>query len=68
MTYEERVNKLDEIINKLEEGNLGLDENISLFGEASELIKECYITLKEGKGKVVEITESLNEIDFDIDK
>ncbi len=68
MTYEEKIKKLDEIIKKMEEGNVGLEENIKLFDEASEIIKSCYFTLKEGKGKVVEITENLKEIDFDIDK
>lgn len=68
MNYEENIKKLEEIIFKLENDDEGLDNSLKLYEEATNIIKNSYERLKEGKGKIVEINEKLEEVDFDVMK
>lgn len=65
MKFDEVLEKLDEINKDLTREDIGFDESLKLYEKAEELIKEGHKILKEGKGKIVKITESLEEIDFD---
>ena len=60
MNLDEKLKKLKEITDRLENGELGLDEGIELFKEGSALAKECYIALKEAKGKVTQIKKEMD--------
>ena len=42
MSYEEASKQLEEIINKLENGNLPMSEAVVLFEEGQRLAKICY--------------------------
>lgn len=68
-TYEEALEELEEIISKLEEGNLDLDESLDEFQQGIELYKYCNNILKKVDGKIKIILEqengTLEEIDFD---
>lgn len=68
-TYEEALQELEEIISKLEEGNLDLDESLDEFQQGIELYKYCNNILKKVDGKIKIILEqengTLEEIDFD---
>ena len=56
-----------DIILKLEKDSVGLDESLKLYEDAMEIIKNSYEKIKEGKGKIIKITEKLEEIEFDVD-
>ena len=57
MSYEENAKKLEQIIAKLESGEVSLQESSSLFEEGMKLAKECYALLQEQKGKITKIKQ-----------
>ena len=58
VTFEEKMNRLEEIANKLDSGDLSLDENLNLDLEGQEIIKDLEVTLQEAKKKIEEKTKS----------
>lgn len=46
-SFEESMNRLEEIINDLEENEKPLDETITLFEEGLQLVKACDTKLKK---------------------
>ena len=56
LSFEENMKKLEEIVNKLENGNAKLDESIKLFEEGIDLTKTLQKTLDEAEGKIKEVT------------
>ena len=65
MNYEENLVRLDLILKELQENMGSFDRSLELYEEASNIIKNSYEILKNGKGKIVEINEKLEEIDFE---
>lgn len=64
-TFEENLNKLEEIVNDLEKGNIPLDDAIDKFNEAMKLVKECDDKLKSAHESIAKIVdENKNLIDF----
>lgn len=60
-TFEESLNRLQEISNSLESGDIGLEESIKLYEEGISLAKICYTTLKEAELKVTELKKQLED-------
>lgn len=58
VTFEEKMNRLEEIANKLDSGDLSLDENLNLYLEGQEIIKDLEVTFQEAKKKIEEKTKS----------
>ncbi len=54
-TFEEKLSKLDEIVKKLERGDIPLDDAVKEFNSAMTLAKECDEKLKKAE-------ESLNKL------
>ena len=46
-TFEESLKKLEKIVEKLEDGNVNLDDSIKSFEEGVALVKECQKQLSE---------------------
>lgn len=53
--FEESVKRLDEIVNVMESGSLGLDANLKLYEEGILLVKNCLDKLEQAKGKVTQL-------------
>ena len=51
-SLEERLNTLDELIKKLENGNLSIDEAISVYSQGMELAVDCKKSLDNLTQKV----------------
>jgi exodeoxyribonuclease VII small subunit len=51
-TFEEALVRLEEIIRKLENGELSLEESLKLFEEGIALARHCNLKLDEAQGKV----------------
>jgi exodeoxyribonuclease VII small subunit len=51
-SFEESLNKLEEIVNKLETGDLTLEESLKLFEEGVGLSAACKQELDAAEGKV----------------
>ncbi|MCG0274986.1 MAG: exodeoxyribonuclease VII small subunit [Thermosediminibacteraceae bacterium] len=63
--YEDALARLEEIIEKLEMGNLSLEESLTLFEEGIKLTKICTKILDEAEGRVQVLIKDLNgELDF----
>ncbi len=50
--FEKAMERLEQIVEDLESGNLGLDESIKVFEEGVELSKKCHKKLTEAETKV----------------
>ena len=57
LTFEEKLKRLEEIVNKMNEGNAPLNEMISFYEEAQKLIKEETETLDNAKAKINEYSK-----------
>lgn len=52
--FENKIKKLEEIVEKLENGELSLDESIKLYTQGVNLSSECKKTLNEAELKIAE--------------
>lgn len=60
-SFEESLNRLQEISDALESGEVGLEESIKLYEEGINLAKLCFSTLKDAELKVTELKKQLEE-------
>ncbi len=54
------MQRLEEIVKQLEEGDLSLDASLKIFEEGMELIKFCTLKLEEAEKKVTMLLEQDN--------
>lgn len=57
MTFEQSLKRLDEIVSKMERGDVPLEEALSLFEEGTALVKSCSKLLDEAELKIVQLTK-----------
>ncbi|HUU31764.1 MAG TPA: exodeoxyribonuclease VII small subunit [Phycisphaerae bacterium] len=57
-TFEARLARVEEIVERLESGEAGLDESLRLYAEGAELIKACRKTLKDAETRITQLAES----------
>ena len=55
--FEEAMQKLSEIVDKLESGEGALDEMISLYEEGMTLVKSCEAQLDSYEATIVQLSE-----------
>lgn len=55
LTIEDRFEKLDAIVSKLEDGNISLEESFELYKKGMEYVKECSDELNTVEKKVLQI-------------
>ena len=58
LNYEDAIRRLEEILIKLDDGSLPLDESIKLFEESTKLAVFCNDYLEKAKLKVVELSKT----------
>lgn len=51
-SFEQSLQKLDEIVDRLEKGDLSLEESLRIFEEGVSLSTECKKEIDEAEGKV----------------
>ena len=52
MSFEKKLSRLEEIVQKMESGEMSLDESLSFFEEGVKLSRECSKELNEAEQKV----------------
>lgn len=62
LSYEEAIKKLEEIVNKLESGQISMTEAVQLFEDGQKLVKVCYKEIESAKGKLSVIKEELDKL------
>ncbi|MDJ0823508.1 MAG: exodeoxyribonuclease VII small subunit [Paracoccaceae bacterium] len=56
MTFEQAMAELEDVVGKLERGDVALEESITLYERGAALRKRCEAKLKEAEEKVHAIT------------
>jgi len=56
--FEDNMKKLEDIVEKLESGDIKLDESIKLFEEGIKLTKLLQKTLDDAEGKIKVVAEN----------
>ena len=54
-SYEDSVKRLEEIVERLEVGDLPLNDSMKLFEEGTELVRVCNDFLNQAEQKVMEV-------------
>ena len=62
-TFEEAMNRLEEIVELLEDNEQPLDATIDLFEEGLTLIKECDVRLKKYEERIDDIVQKNGSLD-----
>lgn len=62
MKFEENLAEIDEIIERLESGELSLAESIKEYETATKLLKKSSDLLNKAEGKVLKVVEKDDEI------
>lgn len=52
MDFEKKLGRLEDIVEKMETGELSLEESLKLFEEGVKLSRECNVQLSEAEQKV----------------
>lgn len=61
MNYEKAVERLEEIVDKLENGNLPLEDMMKLYEEGTVLAAKCAKSLEAAELKITELTSGKGE-------
>jgi len=71
-SFEDAINELKVIIEKLEGGNLSLEESLTLFEKGTQLINLCHKKLNEVEKRIEILVESPNgevlQKEFDLEE
>ena len=54
-SFEESINRLEELVDKMESGESSLEENLKWFEEGMDLIKTCQTHLLDADKRVQEL-------------
>lgn len=57
MTYEQAINRLEQIVAVLEKNEATLDDSLKLFEEGTRLSAFCSNMLKQAQTKIIEINK-----------
>ncbi len=62
MSFEDAIAELESIVDKLEKGQLSLDESLALFEKGIRLVRECNDKLRSAQQKVEKLIEENGEL------
>ncbi len=66
LSYEEAFSKMEDILSKLEAGNIKLDQSLDLYEEGIKLYKHCNKILNEAELKVTKFNSLQGEEGVDL--
>ena len=55
MTFEQSMQKLEQIVRAMERGDVALDESLKLFQEGTELVRNCGKLLDEAQLQIQKV-------------
>ena len=56
MTFEESMERLEQIVRSMERGEVALEESLKLFQEGTELVKNCSKLLEEAQLQIQKVS------------
>ncbi|MCK6600461.1 MAG: exodeoxyribonuclease VII small subunit [Bacteroidetes bacterium] len=60
-SFEDKLRRLETIVETLESGQIGLEESLKLYEEGIILSKNCLVALNQAEAKVITLQKQLNE-------
>lgn len=67
-SFEYNINEIDMIIEKLDKGELSLDESIKEYEKAMKLLKKSSDILNKAEGKIIKVTSEDEKIQLEVDE
>ena len=67
-SFEGMSGRLQEIVRRLESGNVTLVESVRLYEEGAKLAQKCSLLLDRAQLKIKKIQDELQQINAEIDK
>ena len=64
-SFEENLERLENIVRDLESGNVSLNESMKKYEEGVKVFKSCKDLLAKAEKKIVQLTDSLEEEPFE---
>lgn len=61
-TFEENLAEIDEVISRLENGEMELSESVKEYEKAMKLLKKSSDILEKAEGKIMKVIEKNGEI------
>ena len=58
INFQEELNRLEKIVNAIQEKELSIDDSLKLFEEGQKIIKELSEELKKAEAKVEKVIET----------
>ncbi|HOB88396.1 MAG: exodeoxyribonuclease VII small subunit [Bacillota bacterium] len=58
ISFEEAMKQLEETVNALESGTLGLEESLEAFEKGMSLVRICQAKLEEAETKITQLIET----------
>tara|TARA_Y100001970_G_C13684422_1_gene579269 strand:- start:391 stop:609 length:219 start_codon:yes stop_codon:yes gene_type:complete len=65
VNFEVSLEKLEKIIEKLEDGDISLEDSVKSFEEGIGLVKECQKQLSQAELKVKKLLDNGDTVDLD---
>lgn len=62
MTFEQNLNKLEEIAEKLNQNEVGIEESIKLFEKGVLISEQALGALNESQGKITILKQRMDEL------
>ncbi|WP_297598127.1 exodeoxyribonuclease VII small subunit [uncultured Cetobacterium sp.] len=67
-SFEYNINEIDMIIEKLDGGELSLDESIKEYEKAMKLLKKSSDLLNKAEGKIIKVSSENNNISLEVEE
>lgn len=64
LSFEEKLAKLNELVNKLQDNSISFEESIIIYNESIKLSEELKTELNNTMSKVTLVNENNEEVDF----
>lgn len=58
LSFEDALSRLEELVERLEEGDVPLEESLGAYKEGTELVKQCLARLAKAETVVKELSET----------
>lgn len=62
LQFEKHLNELEELVEKMESGELNLEESLQLFESGIKLTRKCQTALDKAEQKVQSLTQQENQL------
>lgn len=60
-SFEHAVDQIEEIVAKIESGELGLEQSMAAYEQAVSLIKRCRTDLSMAEQRVIELSKAMSD-------